>query len=204
MSYLCVDDFQYLLFICLYQWAFLIVIFLFLVVAFSFLLRDSLFRIWCKAGLHLTFNSLNFFLSVKFLISPLNGNESLAGSSINYCGFFYHFKYVIPLLYCRRYMKKSADNLVHIPFMLFVTFTLLFLIFFLCLYSSILFLCVSACSFLSFLSGILHFLDLDDCFLYHVRNVLTIIFWSTFSGPFSLWDPYNIHFGEVHIFLYDC
>ena len=132
MSYLCVDDFQYLLFICLYQWAFLIVIFLFLVVAFSFLLRDSLFRIWCKAGLHLTFNSLNFFLSVKFLISPLNGNESLAGSSINYCGFFYHFKYVIPLLYCRRYMKKSADNLVHIPFMLFVTFTLLLLIFFGC------------------------------------------------------------------------
>ena len=40
ISCLCVDDFLHLLYVCFYQWAFPFIIFLSLVVAFSFLLRE--------------------------------------------------------------------------------------------------------------------------------------------------------------------
>ena len=56
------------------------IIFMFLVVAFSFSVTNP-FNISCKAGL-VVVNSFSFCLYVKLYISPSNLNESHAGSSI--------------------------------------------------------------------------------------------------------------------------
>ena len=63
-----------------------------------FLPRENFFIICCKAGL-VVLNSLNFCLSVKFLISPLNLSDILVGRVIFVAVFFpfHHFKYILPL-----------------------------------------------------------------------------------------------------------
>ena len=61
-------------------------IFLFLVVAFSFLPREIPLSICYKAGF-VVLNSLSFCLSVKLLISPSNVNEILLGRAVLVGGF---------------------------------------------------------------------------------------------------------------------
>ena len=83
ISYLCwlfafTGELLFTLFFSIF-FCFPFIIFLFLVVAFPFLLRDF-FHICCKADLVLL-NSLSIFLSVKFLISLSNLKESLAAYS---------------------------------------------------------------------------------------------------------------------------
>ena len=78
--------------------------------------------------------SLSFCLFVKVLISPSNLNEILAGWSNLGCRFFPFITLNISchtLLACRVSAEKSVVNLMGIPFMLFVAFPLLLLIFFL-------------------------------------------------------------------------
>ena len=63
-------------------------------------------------------NSLSFCLSVKFLISPSNLNEILAGLSNLGCRFFPFITLSISchsLLACRVSAEKSAVNLMEVP-----------------------------------------------------------------------------------------
>ena len=91
-TYLCVDDFlsllylywRSLLYLHLNRWTFLFVIFLFLVVAFSFWPRVVLWAYVVKDGLVLL-NSTSFYLPVNLLISLSYLNKSLGGW--NFLGF---------------------------------------------------------------------------------------------------------------------
>ena len=75
---LCGADFLALLWVCLFWWAFPFIIFMFLILAFSFPLRRSSLSICYKADL-VMWNSLSFFLSINHLIFPSDVNERLAG-----------------------------------------------------------------------------------------------------------------------------
>ena len=99
----------------------------------------SPFNICFKAGL-VVLNSLNFCLSEKLLISPSVLNEILAGYSNLGCRFFpfstlnvsYH-----SLLTCRVSAERSAVKGMEFPLYVTCCFSLAFLIFFLCIQSSL-------------------------------------------------------------------
>ena len=72
-------------------------------------------------------NSLNFCLSGKLLISPLNLKESLAGESLVGCRFFPFITLNISchsLLACRVSVEKSADSLMGVPLYVICHFSL--------------------------------------------------------------------------------
>lgn len=76
----CVDDFLALLSICLYRWAFPLIMFLFLVVAFYFPLREVPLVFGAKL-VSLVLYSLSFCLLVKLLISLWNLKDGCLKSS---------------------------------------------------------------------------------------------------------------------------
>ena len=88
--------------------------------------------------------------------------------------------------------------------MLFVTFLLLLLIFYLFLiFVSLITMCLSVL-FLGFiLPGTLCFLDLVNYFLSHVREVFSYYlfkyFLRSFLSLFSFWDPYNSNAGAFNV-----
>ena len=49
----------------------------------------------------------------------------------------------------------------------------------------------------------LHFLDLSDCFLSHVREVFSYYLFEYFLRPFlslfSFWNPYNVNVGVFNV-----
>ena len=60
--------------------------------------------------------------------------------------------------------------------------------------------CLGMCLLKFILPKSLCFLELGDCFLYHVRDVFTSnIFSGPFSLPFPCGDPYNAHVGAFYI-----
>ena len=100
-----------------------------------FLPREIPFRICCNTGL-VVLNSLNFCLSEKLLISPSDLKESLAGYSVLGCRFFPSITLNISchsLLVCRISVEKSPDILMGVPLYVICHFSLLLLIFYLCL-----------------------------------------------------------------------
>ena len=110
------------------------IIFLFLIVAFSFPPREVplafvIMLVWWHWILFC------FCLSVKLLISPSNLNKSLAEQSILACRLFpFIFKCIMPLSsVCKVSTENPADNFMEIAYMLFVAFHLLVLMFFLSL-----------------------------------------------------------------------
>ena len=92
------------------------------------------------------------------------------------------------LLACRVFVDKSADNLMRVPRMLFVIFSLLVLIFYLCLYFlSVWLLCVSVCSFLGLpCLGLCASWALLTISFPMLEKFAAIISSSIFSGPFPL------------------
>ena len=101
-----------------------------------FLSREYL-RICWRAGL-VVLNSLSFCLSVKFLISPSYLNEILAGYSNFSCRFFSFITlnmFCHSLLAWRVSLGRSAVILMGISLCVFVVFHLLLLIFFLWVWS---------------------------------------------------------------------
>ena len=88
------------------------IIFSFLILAFSFFTQRISFNLVCKAGF-MVLNS-SFCLSVKFLISPLNLKESVAGLHVLGCMFSLSSLWVLSyhsLLDCRVSAEKSVDSL---------------------------------------------------------------------------------------------
>ena len=74
-------------------------------------------------------------LSVKLLILPSNLNEVFSGYSTSYCAFFSVIALCIfchSLMTCRVSVERSVVSLMKIPFVLFVAFPLLLLIFDFC------------------------------------------------------------------------
>ena len=116
ISYLCMNDFLLLVYVCLYEWAFPFVIFLFLVVAFIFMLREVppaflLNLVWWYWIL-LAFaylRSLWFLhqISMRALLDSFIGCRVLPSITWNIS--FYS------LLTCRISAEKSSDNLMGIP-----------------------------------------------------------------------------------------
>ena len=51
--------------------------------------------------------------------------------------------------------------------------------------------------------GFLHFLDLSDCFLYHVKEVVRYNFFKCFIKDFlflfSFWKPYTVNVGTFNV-----
>ena len=107
------------------------------------------------------------------------------------------------LLACRVFVDKSTDNLMTVPFMLFVIFSLLFLICYLCLYFLSIWLpCVSVCSFFSLPC-------LGVCASWALLTIsfpmlgkFSAIIASSISQVLSLffWDSYNENVGEFNVF----
>ena len=94
-------------------------------------------NICCKAGL-VVLNSLNFSLSEKLLISPSILNEILAGYSNLGCRFFPFSTLNISchsILPTQFLLKDQLLSIWGFPCMLLVASPLLFLIFFLCIWS---------------------------------------------------------------------
>ena len=118
LAYFYLDYFLSLLYIFLYCWALSFVVFLILVVAFSFLPRErSSFNICCKAGLGLL-NSLSFFFSLRFWFILQIWMRVLVGKLILVGGIFPFITLRISchfLLTCRISAEKSADKLIGIP-----------------------------------------------------------------------------------------
>ena len=139
-------------------------------------------------------NSLSFCLSVKLLLSLSNLNEILAGQSNLGCRFFPFITLNISchsLLDCRTSAEKSAVNLIGVPLYVICHFSLvafnnfsLPLIFVnlitMCL-SDVSF-CVSPWVYPAWYS--LHFLDLGDYFLSHVREFFDYNLLKYFLGSF--------------------
>ena len=145
----------------------------------DFLASNCCFNIYCKAGL-VVLNSFSFCLSVKVLISPLILNESLAGQSSLDCRFFPFITFNIScqsLLAFIASAEISADNFMDVPLYAICCFFFddfsvfsLYLIF-----VSLINMCLSV-----FLLGLscnffLHFLELGEYFISHVRDGLPII-----------------------------
>ena len=136
-------------------------------------------------------NSLRFCLSVKLLIFLLNLSESLAGQSILGCRFSPFITLNMScysLLACRVSAEKPADNLMGIPLYViccfsFFAFNIFFFVFNFCQFDYCVFQHVPPWFYPVWDS--LHFLDLGDCFLSHVREVF-LISSNIFSGPLSL------------------
>ena len=138
-------------------------------------------------------NSVSFCLSVKLLISLLNLNESLAGWSILGCRFFPYITLSILchfLLACSVSAEKSADNLMGIPLYVICWFSLVAFninIFSVSLiFVSLINMCLGVPPWVYPEWDSLCFLDLGDCFLFHVREVFSFISSNIFLGPFSL------------------
>ena len=134
-------------------------------------------------------NSINFCLSVKVLISPLNLNEILAGWSNLGCRFFPFITLYMSchsLLACRVSAERTAVNLMGIPLCVICCFSLaVFNIFSLYLISDSLINMYLGMFLLGyFLYVTLCFLDLIDYFLSHIREVFNIISSNIFSVPF--------------------
>ena len=121
-------------------------------------------------------NSLNFCLSIKFLIFVSIFNEIFAWYSNCGCRFFSFITLNISyhsLLACRVYAERSVVNHKGFPSYVTCCFSLAaFNSLYVCLISvSLINMCVDV-----FLLGfILYFLDLIDYFLSHVGNFSTII-----------------------------
>ena len=153
-------------------------------------------------------NSLSFCLSVKLLISPSYLNEILAGYSNLGCRFF---SFITLSMSCRSLLawrvsiKRSAVILVGTPFVLFVVFPLLLLIFVLCVWYLLIWLiCVLGCFALGLSCFELsEFLDLGDYFLPHFREVfnyyLLKYFLMVFLFVFFFWDSYDSNVGAFNI-----
>ena len=150
------------------------VIFLFLVVSFSFMPREVPLAFFCKAVL-VVLKSLSFCLSVKFLISPSDLNESLARESILHCRFFPFITLYVSchfLLTRRDFAEKLTDSLMGICCCSLVAFNIfsLFLSF-----HSLISTCLSMFLLGFILCGTLNILDLSECFLSHVREVFALL-----------------------------
>ena len=107
------------------------------------------------------------------------------------------------LLACRVFVDKSTDNPMTVPFMLFVIFSLLFLICYLCLYFLSIWLpCVSVCSFfgLPCLGVCASWALLTISF--PMLGKFSAIIASSISQVLSLffWDSYNENVGEFNVF----
>ena len=115
------DDFISLLYIYLYWWALSFVVFLFLVVAFSFLFREVFLvfvvkLVWCCWILSAFAYLWSFGFLLQIWMRALLGKVSLVG------GFFPFITLSISchsLLACRVSAEKSANNLIGVP--LYVT-----------------------------------------------------------------------------------
>ena len=149
-------------------------------------------------------NSLNFCLSEKLLISPSNLKKSLIGYSSLGCRFFPLIGLNVSchsLVAYRVSVEKSADSLMGVPWYLFVTFPLLILIFYLCLFVSLITMCLGV-FFLGFIiPGTLCASWTWLISSYPIfRKFSGSISSNIFSGPFSLfsfWDPCN---SNVYVF----
>ena len=145
-------------------------------------------------------NSFSFCLSVKLLISPSNLNESLGGYSILHCRFFPFITLNIwchSLLAYRVSVGKSADRLMGVPLFViccfsFAAFNILSLIFVI-----LIAVCLGVFPFGLILHGSLCFLDLGDCFLFHIGEVFNYYLFKyllrLFLSVVSFWDPYNMN-----------
>ena len=87
---------------------------------------------------------------------------------------------------CRVSAEKSADHLMGIPLYVICCFSLVaFNIFSLSLiFINLITLCLGV-FLLEFMLYSLHFLDMSDCFLSHVREIFRYYLFRYFSGPFS-------------------
>ena len=123
--HICVGVISY--FYCLYFLiCFSICNFLVYIFGLSFFVYRISFNVCFKAGL-VVLNSLSFCLSVKFFISLLNLNESLAGESILNCKFFpFTILNILchSFLTCRISVAKSAYNLTQISLYVIYCFIL--------------------------------------------------------------------------------
>ena len=142
------------------------------------------------------------------LISPSYLNEILAGYSNLGCRFFSFITLSMScpsLLAWRVSIERSAVILVGIPFVLFVVFPLLLLIFVLCVWSLLIWLiCVLGCFALGLSCfELFEILDLGDYFLAHFREVfnyyLLKYFLMVFLFVFFFWDSYDSNVGVFNI-----
>ena len=141
-------------------------------------------------------NSLSVCFSVKFLVSPSNLNEILAGNcNIGWKFFSFHlFKYVYchSLLSCRISAERSAVNLLGVPLYVICHFSLVaFSNFSLSLiFANLITMCLSV-----FLLGFILYGTLCASWTWVaisfpvLGKFSTIISSNVFSGPFSLSSP---------------
>ena len=139
---------------------------------------------WCWPFLNL--------LVWKAFISPSDLNESFAGwNTSGYINRFFPFIILDRSCHSLLSVEKSADNLMGVPLYVMCCFSfVVFNILSLSLFLSVWFLCVSVCSSLGSSCLGLCFLDLDDYFLFHVREVFSYYLFKYFLGSlFSLSSP---------------
>ena len=163
--------------------------------------QGRFFSISCKAGL-VVLNSLNFCLSEKLLISPLNLKESLVGQSILGCRLFPFITLNISchsLLACRVSVEKSAYNLMGVPLYVICLFSL---VAFHILSLSLIFVSLITVCLGVFLLGFIPTRTLCASWTWltifspMLGKFSAIISSNTFSGTFSFfsfWDPYVVN-----------
>ena len=131
-------------------------------------------------------NSLHFCFSGKFLISPSNLKETLAGQSIPGCRFFPFITLNISchsLLAYRVSVEKLANRLIGVPLCIICHSSLVdFKVLSLSLIFVILSWCVPPWVYPAWDS--LCFLNLVDYFLFHVREVFSYYFFKYFLRSF--------------------
>ena len=87
---------------------------------------------------------------------------------------------------------------------LYIIFCLLVLIFFLSPPPSFISMCLGMFLLGFILPGTLQFLDFCDCFLFHVREILSYYLFKYFLKPLLslfFWDIYNVNVGEFNVVL---
>ena len=103
-------------------------------------------------------------------------------------------------------VEKSADNLTAILSYVICCFSLVAFKVFSLIFVHLIMMCLGVFPpLVGPLWYSLHFLNLYDCFLFHVRGVFSCHLFNIFSSPISLfpfWDPYNVNvaaFGGVTV-----
>ena len=103
---------------------------------------------------------------------------------------FHHFKYIVPFLSGPQTVEKSADNLTVILSYVICCFSLVAFKVFSLIFVHLIMMCLGVFPpLVGPLWYSLHFLNLYDCFLFHVRGVFSCHLFNIFSSPISLSSP---------------
>ena len=145
----------------------------------------------CHKAASVVLDSLNFCLSVKFVISPSDLNESFARYSTLDFRFFHFITLSInischSLRTCRTSVENSANNLLGVSLyaICHFSFVVLNILSLSLIFVNLITVFILVCSPLVFSWDSLCFLDLVDCFLSHVRETFSYYLFKYFLRSF--------------------